>query len=93
MKRQIIKVIIVILTSFLFVELFKIIFTNSIENYFFDRNSKDSEAMTLTILSIRELPFLLFAIFTFIFRKKIKVKWYLLLLGIFLGYLLNRIIW
>lgn len=92
MKIQPIKTLTVVIISFLFVELFKIIFHTGIEKYFFNNNT-ESDAMTFTILSIREIPFLIIFLTLILLRKRMKLNWSTLVLGVIIGYILNRMIW
>ncbi|GAA3655911.1 hypothetical protein [Flavivirga jejuensis] len=91
-KRQVIDIFIISIVLFLLVELFKIIFSETIWNYFSDRNV-ESDAITLTILFLREAPFLFFTLFLFLVKGKMNLKWFSILLGLILAYLINLLIY
>tara|TARA_R110000751_G_scaffold184035_1_gene290527 strand:- start:693 stop:986 length:294 start_codon:yes stop_codon:yes gene_type:complete len=91
-KRQVLGIFIISIILFLLVEIFKIMFSESIWNYFSTRNA-ESDAIALTIIFLREIPFLIFALLLLLVKNKANLKWYAVLIGLILAYLINIVIY
>ncbi len=91
-KKQVLSIFIISIILFLLVEVFKMLFSDSIWNYF-NTGNVESDAIALTIIFLREVPFLFFALLLFLVKNKANLKWFVILIGLILAYLINRLIY